>query len=86
MYVCVCTCAHTQTHTPESMREMEERDFLSACSLPKWLQQLKLGQVEVRSLELCLDLPCGGKDPSTWTIFYWFLNHISRDVDQKLNR
>lgn len=36
-----------------------ESALLSACSFPKWLQQLGLGPAEGRSQELYLSLPCG---------------------------
>lgn len=40
-------------------RERKKTDLSSIGSLPKWLQQLGLGQAEVRGQELFLDLPCG---------------------------
>lgn len=44
--------------------------FPSAASHPKWQQQPKLGQVEVKSQEFQLGLPCRYKSPNTKAIFW----------------
>lgn len=63
--------------------EKERRtEILSSGPLLRWLPQPVLGQDEVKSQQLHLDLPRGHRDPSSWTIFCCCPRCISKEVEQ----
>lgn len=58
-------------------------DLPSTGSLLKWQPQAGLRQAKARTQEFLCSLPCGDRGPSIWTVFTWFLRHISRMLDPK---
>lgn len=69
----------------ESEIEIErERDWSSITgSLLKLSQKLGLGEAEIRSVELHLNLSCECRGPSIWLICCYFPRCISKEYDWK---
>lgn len=57
------------------------KDCLSTSSFPRWQQRQRLGQEEIRSLELYVCLQYGWQGPRQLGIFCYFPRNISRELD-----